>query len=686
MTGMINAQNPFMGKFNTPHETIPFNKIRITDYEPAIREGIRLHDIEMEAIINSKNAPTFENTIETLDESGQLLDRVTSVFGNILGTDTSDELQALAMKMMPLLSEHSNNISLNPKLFKRVKAIYDNRKNLKLNTEQAKLLKDTYIGFIRSGANLEGKDKEEYRKITAELSQLSLTFGQNCLKDNNDYQLVLTDKSQIAGLAESALETAAETAKEKNVKGYVFTLKAPSYSAFMKYADNRDLRKQMYIAYNTQGAHDNANCNLELVKKLVNDRLAIAKLLGYNDFASYVLEERMAQNETNVYKLLNELLKAYTPTSKKEMIEVENFAKASQGSDFKLMPWDWSYYSNKLKEKKYNLDMEVLRPYFELDKVKEGVFGLATRLYGITFKRNTDIPVYQKDVEAYEVYDKDGKYLAILYLDFFPREGKQAGAWTSSFKEQWKDPKTGTDSRPQVLISTNFTKPTATKPALLTFYELTTILHEFGHSLHAMFSNVTYKTLSGTNVYWDFVELPSQIMENFAIEKDFLHTFAKHYQTGELLPDSLIQSIVDADNFNIANDCLRQLGFGFIDMSWYTRKTPFEGDVIKYEKDAEQPTRLLPGVPNTCMSTQFTHIFTGGYAGGYYSYKWAEVLAADAFSLFKQKGIFNPEVAQSFRDNILSRGGTELPMILYKRFRGQEPTIDALLIKNGIKK
>lgn len=454
----------------------------------------------------------------------------------------------------------------------------------------------------------------------------------------------------------------------------------------MTYADNRDLRQELYMAYNTKCTHDNACNNLEIVKKIANVRMEIAQLLGYDNFAEYNLKERMAQNSDAVYKLLNQLLEAYTPTAQKEYAEVQALARNEEGESFNLMPWDWSYYSQKLKDRKFSINDEMLRPYFELSKVKEGVFGLASRLYDITFKKNPGIPVYHKDVEAYEVFDKDGTYLAVLYTDFHPRAGKRSGAWMTSYKGQWTDEKSGENNRPHVSIVMNFTKPTQNKPALLTFDEVETFLHEFGHSLHEIFANSTYESLSGTNVYWDFVELPSQFMENFAIEKEFLHTFARHYQTGELIPDELVQRIVDSSNFNVAYACLRQVSFGLLDMAWYTRNTPFEGDVKAYEKKAWDKAQILPVVEETCMSTQFSHIFAGGYSAGYYSYKWAEVLDADAFSLFKQCGIFNPEIADSFRRNILSKGGTEHPMTLYKRFRGQEPTIDALLIRNGIKR
>lgn len=682
----IYTSNPFFEKYTAPHETVPFDRIKTEHYEPAIREGIRLQNAEINAITGNPDAPTFANTVLAYEESGELLQHVNTVFGNLLSAETSDELQELAKEIMPLMSEHENNISLNEKLFERIKTVYEQRDKEKLDPEQAKLLEDTYNGFVRNGANLQGEAKEKYRGLCKELSLLTLQFSENNLKETNDYELVLTEQSQLSGLPESAMDAAAETAREKGIEGWVFTLQAPSYGPFMTYADNRNLRHELYMAYNTKCTHDNACNNLEIVKKIANIHLEIAQLLGYDNFAEYNLVERMAKNSESVYKLLNQLLDAYTPTARKEYAEVQILARQEQGEDFILMPWDWVYYSHKLKGRKFNINDEMLRPYFELNQVKEGVFGLATKLYGITFKKNPDIPVYHKDVDAYEVFDKDGKYLAVLYTDFHPRAGKRSGAWMTSYKGQWIEGKTGKNSRPHVSIVMNFTKPTQSKPALLTFGEVETFLHEFGHSLHEMFADTTYHSLSGTNVYWDFVELPSQLMENFAIEKEFLHTFARHYLTGELIPDELVQRIVDSSNFNVAYACLRQISFSLLDMAWYTRNTPFEGDVRAYEKKAWDKAQILPTVEETCMSTQFSHIFAGGYSAGYYSYKWAEVLDADAFSLFKQKGIFNQEVAESFRKNILSKGGTEHPMTLYKRFRGQEPTIDALLIRNGIKK
>lgn len=686
LMNMIQAQNPFFEKYTTPYGAIPFDKIKTGDYAPAIHEGIRRQNAEIDAIIDNPEAPTFANTILAYEKSGEMLHRVNTVFGNLLSAETNDDLQELAKEIMPLMSEHENNISLNEKLFERIKTVHAHQSEEQLTPEQAKLLEDIYTGFVRNGANLQGEAKEKYRALCTELSLLTLQFGENNLKETNDYKLVITDEAQLSGLPESAIDAATETAKEKGVEGWVFTLQAPSFSPFMTYADNRDLRHELYMAYNTKCTHDNAYNNLDIVKRIVNVHMEIAQLLGYDNFAEYNLQERMAQNSDAVYQLLNQLLDAYMPTARQEYAEVQALARQEQGEDFVLMPWDWAYYSHKLKDRKFSIDDEMLRPYFELSKVKEGVFGLATKLYGITFKKNPEIPVYHKDVDAYEVFDKDGKFLAVFYTDFHPRAGKRSGAWMTSYKGQWIDEATGENSRPHISIVMNFTKPTQDKPALLTFGEVETFLHEFGHSLHGMFANSTYESLSGTNVYWDFVELPSQFMENFAIEKDFLHTFARHYETGELIPDELVQRIVDSSNFNAAYACLRQVSFGLLDMAWYTRNTPFEGDVKAYEKKAWEKAQILPSVEETCMSTQFSHIFAGGYSAGYYSYKWAEVLDADAFSLFKEKGIFNPEVAASFRENILSKGGTEHPMTLYKRFRGQEPTIDALLIRNGIKK
>jgi peptidyl-dipeptidase Dcp len=679
---MTENQNPFLTAYNTPHETTPFHLIQTEHFEPAVSAGIEEQNREIEEIIHNPDTPTFANTIVALERSGKTLDRITTVFGNLLSAETSDEMQAIAERIMPQLTEHSNNISLNEKLFSRIKSVYESEEKSSLNQEEKMLLHNTYDGFIRSGANLSEKQKERFRELSSELSILTLKFSQNNLKEKNSYELLLTSE-QLEGLPESAMAAYAQTAKEKGKENYIVTLDAPSYIPFMKYCKNRELREQLHRAYNTQCTHDNEYNNLEIVKKLVNLRLERAQLLGFETAADYVLSKRMAANSNNVYQLLNQLLEAYTPAALKEVAEVQALAKEQEGEDFQLMPWDWAYYSRILKEKKFNLDEESLRPYFELNRVIEGVFGLATRLYGITFQENKDIPVYHADVKAYEVYDKDNTFLAVLYTDFHPRASKRSGAWMTSYKEQWTDEKG--NSRPHISVTMNFTKPSAEKPALLTFGEVNTFLHEFGHALHGMFANTTYQSMSGTNVYWDFVELPSQIMENFAIEKEFLNTFAKHYQTGEPIPSELIQRLVDASNFNVAYACLRQLSFGFLDMAWYTRTTPFDGDVRTYEKEAWQKAQVLPDIEDACMTVQFSHIMAGGYSAGYYSYKWAEVLDADAFSLFKEKGIFNEETANSFRENVLSKGGTEHPMVLYKNFRGKEPNINALLERNGIK-
>ena len=678
---MTTETNPFLKEHHTPHGTFPFHQLKTEHFEPAIQEAMERHDREIDAIINQSEVPNFANTIVALEKSGALLNQVTTVFGNLLSAETSDEMQEIAERVMPKLSEHSNNITLNEALFARIKQVYDNTNKESLDTEDRMLLQTTYDGFIRSGANLMPEQKERFRQLSSELSLLTLRFSQNNLKETNNYELPLQE-DQLAGLPESALNAYAETAKEKGKEGYIVTLQAPSFVPFMKYSQCRKLRQQLYMAYNTQCTHDNEYNNMEIVKKLVNLRLERAQLLGFQTAADYVLTRRMAENSDNVYQLLNQLLEAYTPTAHREVEEVQALAKELEGEDFTLMPWDWAYYSEKLKEKKFNWDEEALRPYFELNRVIDGVFGLATRLYGITFQENKDIPVYHADVKAYDVFDRDGSFLAVLYTDFHPRASKRSGAWMTSYKEQWKDE--NGNSRPHVSVTMNFTKPSADKPALLTFSEVNTFLHEFGHALHGMFANTNYQSLSGTNVYWDFVELPSQIMENFAIEKDFLNTFAKHYETGENIPEEMIQRIVDASNFNVAYACLRQLSFGLLDMAWYTRTEPFDGDVRNYEKEAWKKTQVLPDIAETCMTVQFSHIMAGGYSAGYYSYKWAEVLDADAFSLFKEKGIFHPETANSFRENVLSKGGTEHPMELYKRFRGQEPSIDALLKRNGI--
>lgn len=689
ITGEKERINPFFLPYDTPHYTVPFNRITLADYEEAMMEGIRREDEQIEKIINNPDEPTFENTIIPEDEvKGRkhyydLLSRVESVFFNMLSAETNDEMDALAQKMSPILTKHGNDVSLNPKIFERVKYVYEHHGEL--TPEENCLLEKSYEGFVRSGALLDEAGKDRLRKLTEEASMLSLQFSQNVLKENKAYTLHITDEQQLDGLPNTAREAAHEAAKEHGLKGWVFTLDAPSYGPFMMYSTQRELRKELYMARNTLCIKDNDTNNLELCKRLINLRREMAQLLGYDTFADYVMKHRMATKVENVYKLLNDLIEAYKPKAIEEREEVEALAKEEEGAAFKMEPWDLAYYSQLLKKKKYDLDPEMLRPYLELGNVIKGVFGLATRLYGITFKENKDIPVYHPDVKPYEVYDKDGSYLAVLYVDFHPRKGKRDGAWMTEFQGQWIE-RDGTNVRPHASLVMNFSKPTEDKPALLRLGEVETFLHEFGHSLHGIFANTRFESLSGTNVWWDFVELPSQFMENFAVEKEFLRTFAFHYQTGEPMPDELIEKVIASRNYGAATACLRQVSFGLLDMAYYTHKEEFTEDIISFEKKAWALAIIDEQRMDTCMTVQFSHIMAGGYAAGYYSYKWAEVLDADAFSVFKKEGIFNQATAQRFRDNILSRGGTEHPMTLYKRFRGQEPTIDALKERDGLTK
>lgn len=684
-----------MNPFFTSYEYIPFDKIKEDDYEPAIMEGIRQEDEEIRRIAENDAAPTFDNTIVALDFTGRLLDRVTSVFYNLLEAETNDTLDALAEKFSPILSEHSNNIILNKALFEKVKAVYEDHKAdnfARLNAEQKMLLTEKYRMFALNGANLPEDKKEAFRKLTADISMRSLQFSQNKLKDTNDFTMHLTDERDLEGLPESLLDMARHEAKERNEDGYVFTLQGPSYTQFMTYSKRRSLRKEMYMAYNTIGLRDNDHNNSEVVRQVVDLKRQKAQMLGFDTYADYALTRRMAEKPENVYKLLNDLLNAYMPKAQEELEEVKSVyydeintteEALADGDERRFMPWDHAYYSNMLKEKKYSLNSEMLRPYFNLENVKNGVFGLATTLYGITFRKNEVAPVYHPDVEAYDVIDKDGSFLALFYCDFHPRASKRSGAWMTEFKGEWKD-ESGKRSTPVVSIVMNLSKPTDTRPALLTLGEVETFLHEFGHSLHGMFANTTYPSLSGTNVYWDFVELPSQFMENYSTEKEFLNTFATHYETGETMPEALIQRILACRNFNVGYACVRQVSFGLLDMAYFTQTGPFTADVPAFEREAWKKAQILPSVDGTCMSTQFSHIMAGGYSAGYYSYKWAEVLDADAFALFKQNGIFDKKTAESFRANVLSKGGTEHPMVLYKRFRGQEPSIKALLQRNGI--
>lgn len=681
--------NPLFTTYPTPHGAIPFDKISVADMEEGVVKGIEEHDKEIDLITGNPETPTFENTIEAYEHSGMLLDRASTILFNLVSAETSDELDDVSEKVSPLLSDHGSKTIQNKALFQRIKAVYDHYHSDpqlldSLSTEERTLLDDTYDEFVRDGAGLDDSSQKRLAKLRQELSLLELKFEQNHLKDLNAYTLHITDAGEVKGVPETVMAAAADEANDRNLDGWVFTLHAPCYTPFLTYCQNRELRRQMYMAYNTLCTHPNDSNNSQIALDIVNKSREMARILGFKNYAAYVLEERMAEKEENVYKLLRDLYDAYMPVARNEVKAVEQLAKEIEGEEFELMPWDFSFYSNKLKERKFNINSEMVRPYLELGKVKEGVFGLATTLYGITFRKATDIPVYHKDVETYEVFDEDGSFLAILYCDFFPRPSKKSGAWMTSYKEQWTEAD-GTNSRPHVSVNTNFSKPTAEKPSLLTLGELETFLHEFGHALHGILSNTKYESLNGTNVFWDFVELPSQFMENYAAEREFLRKFAFHYQTGELIPDDLVENIINSRNFNVAYACIRQVSFGELDMSYYARTEPFTGDIMETEKAVFDHTRLLPYVEGTCMSTQFSHIMAGGYSAGYYSYKWAEVLDADAFSLFKQTGIFNKDTARKFRDNVLSRGGTEHPMTLYKRFRGNEPTIDALLERNGIK-
>ena len=682
------TNNPFFNDYSTPHNTVPFHLIKLEHYEEAFMEGMKREKEELDKIINNEEEPTFDNTIIYKDETKgehyyDLLGRASTVFSCMLGAETNDDLDALAQKMSPLLTQHANDMQLNEKLFKRIKHVYEHHREL--TPEEATLLQKVYDGFVRSGALLNEEGKEQFRRLSEEASLLSLQFSQNLLKENKAFELHLTNEEDLDGLPESARQMAAHAAQEQNKEGWIFTLDFPSYSPFLTYSTKRELREKLYMAKNTEGIHDNPENNLAICTRLINIRRELAQLLGHETYADYVLEHRMASSIKNVYNLFNDLISAYKPQAIKELKEVEQLAKKMEGDAFEMQPWDFGYYSHKLQLQKYNIDSEMLRPYFELSKVIEGVFGLANRLYGISFKENNEIPVYHQDVKAYDVFDADGSYLAVFYADFHPRKGKQGGAWMTEFQGQWITRK-GENIRPHVSVVMNFTKPTPQKPALLTLGEVETFLHEFGHSLHGMFANTRFGSLSGTNVWWDFVELPSQFMENYATEKEFLRTFAYHFESGEPIPDELIDRIIKSKNYLSAYGCLRQVSLGLLDMAYYTQKDEFKEDIITFEKDAWKDAIITKQLPNTCMTTQFSHIISGGYAAGYYSYKWAEVLDADAFSLFKKNGIFDKNTALSFRENILSKGGTEHPMTLYKRFRGQEPTIDALLERNGIKK
>jgi peptidyl-dipeptidase Dcp len=675
--------NIFFKEYETPYHTIPFDKIKTSDYKPAFLEGFKQHLEEIDKIVKNTEPATFENTIAAFEYSGEILNRVQYVFFNLLSAESTDEMQDIANEISPLLSDHFNNIYLNKVLFNRVKSVYDKRKEINLTIEQTTLIENIYDSFENKGATLSIDKQNRFRELSKQISLLQLKYGQNLLKATNEYQLLIADKNRLAGLPERELEAAQMRAQEKQEQGYLFDLTAPSYIPFMKYEEDRDLRKQLYIAYNSKtykGKFDNS----EIVKQIVSIRLEMANILGYKNYATMVLRRRMAETPENVYRLLDELLTAYKPVAEQEMEDVKKYAYGQQHIK-DLMPWDWAFFSNQLKKDKFNINDEMTRPYFDLKNVKKGVFGLATRLYGITFKKNEQIPVYNKEVEVYEVNDADNSKLAILYVDFHPRKGKQGGAWMTEFLCQHRT-QTGENIRPQISLVMNLTRPTSTQPSLLSIDELQTFMHEFGHAIHGMVANTTYESLAGTNVYRDFVELPSQLMENWATEKAFLDDFAKHYQNEDKIPEELINKIKAESNFNIGYATLRQLCFGYLDMAWHTIDKPYDGDIKQFEKEACKSTLLLPGTDNTLISTQFSHIFDGGYAAGYYSYKWAEVLDADAFALFKQNGIFDKSTAKSFRTNVLEKGGTEHPMILYKRFRGKNPQIEYLLRRNGISK
>lgn len=682
---MTSYANPFLtARYTTPYQTAPFNEIKEEHYKEAFLKGIEEQLTEIDSLLANKTTPTFENTIVALEKTGDLISRTSAVFFNLLHAETNDTLENLAQELSPILTEHSNKIYQNQALFERVKAVYAQKETLTLTAEQQQLLENTYQAFVRSGAELSEKDKQTYTELSTKLSQLTLTFSQYVLKETNAFSYVITDEKELDGLPDYAKEAAAEKAKAKNQEGWLIDLSMPSYLPIMQYATNRELRKKLYFAYNTKGNQGNEYDNKQTITDIVNTRLQLAQLMGYSNYATYKLVRTMAQDTSKVYALIDQLYTAYQPVASQEFDEIQAFARTFENNATgELMPWDWAYYAEKVKEQKYQVNDELLKPYFELEKVKQGVFGLATALFDLQFTKNTSIQVYHPDVDAYEVHDSKGNFIAILYTDFHPRESKKGGAWMTEFKEQWIE--NGENSRPHISIVMNFTPPTATSPSLLTFNELTTLLHEFGHALHGMLSNTTYASLSGTSVYRDFVELPSQLLENWATEKEFLDTFAFHYQTGEPIPSQMIEKIKKAEQFLVGYACLRQLSFCYLDMAWHTLSTPFSGDVKSFETDAWKKTLLFEPIAETCMSTQFNHIFSGGYAAGYYSYKWAEVLDADAYEVFKQQGIFNKKTATSFAENILSKGGSEHPMILYKRFRCQEPTIDALLKRNGIK-
>jgi peptidyl-dipeptidase Dcp len=669
--------NPLLKDFNTA----PFSQIKTEHYIPAIKKGIEIAKSEIAAIVDNADAPTFENTTVALDFSGEKLNRINGIFFNLNSAETSDEIQQIAQEVSPWLSEFSNDITLNEALFKRVKSVFDSKETLDLTSEQHMLLEKQYKGFARNGANLKDADKNKLREIDAKLSKLSLKFGENVLAETHAFEMHLTDEKEVSGLPESVKEAAAEVAKSKEKEGYIFTLDYPSYIPFLTYADNRELRKKMAIAAGKKAFKDNEFNNEKVVLEIVNLRHQRANLLGYKTHAHFVLEERMAETPEKVIEFSNNLLEKAKPAAEREFKDLENFAQKLDGID-QLQKWDGAYYAEKLKKELFDLDQEILKPYFKLENVVDGVFEIANRLYDLKFEEVSTIDKYHEDVKTYKVTDTKGNFIAVFYADYHPRKGKRNGAWMTSYKSQ--QIKNDINERPHISIVCNFTKPTATKPSLLTFNEVTTLFHEFGHALHGMLGNTTYSSLSGTSVSWDFVELPSQVLENWCYEKEALELFAKHYETGEVIPMNYVKKIKESASFHEGMQTLRQLSFGLLDMSWHSQNPSEIKSLKEFENDAFADTTLYPDVAENCMSTAFSHIFQGGYSAGYYSYKWAEVLDADAFEYFLEKGIFNKEVATKFKDTVLSKGGTEKPMELYKRFRGQEPKPDALLKRAGL--
>ncbi len=674
--------NIFYSPFKTTGGAVPFDRITTADYEPAIRQGIKEHDAEVQAIATSEAEATFENTIVALDRAGAMLNRVLGVFYPMLSANADDELMAVSERMAPLLSEHFNSITLNEQLWQRVKHVHDHFDEQQHDVEDRMLMRETYDGFVRSGANLQGEDRKRYRELSKRLTELTLKFDQNALKETPRYELWLTG-DDLDGLPESALDAAKQAARDKGREGdWLVTLDAPSYIPFMKYSSRRDLREQLYKMYNRQCTVGDY-CNLDILRDIANTRLQLARLMGCKTFADYKLQHTMAQTPAHVYDMLNRLRDAYLPVERSEMERLSRFASELEGRPMQVMPWDYSYYSNKEKDSMFEINDELLRPYFELSKVTQGVFGFAKRMYGLRFVPNHDAQVFHPEVEVFNVTDEDGKAVGMLYLDFFPRATKQNGAWMTSFREQYIDDN-GNDVRPLVTLTMNFTRPTDSKPSLLTVREVETFMHEFGHALHQLLSRCKYQSLSGTNVYRDFVEVPSQFNENYVYEREFLDSFARHYQTGEPVPQELIDKLIASSQYGAAYACVRQLGFGYIDMAWHSISEPYDGDDFEFEYNAVKDVQAFAPVEGCIMSPQFTHIFSGGYAAGYYGYKWAEMIECDAFDKFRQDGIFNRDTARSWVENVLSRGGTEAPMTLYKRFRGSEPGIDAMMRRDGI--